>query len=139
MIKTYIRVELGSEGESPKQVIERMRRIGAVPVVGDYDFELSLDDDERLFDKLEEIHHALRGANVRYTLTTLTGAEAATLEKSRHEITHYVNQKPLELRKSLYKAKLERWREMDLDVSELESLLDSDLDRFKAVSKEFLK
>ena len=28
MIKTYIRVELSSEGESPKQVIERMRRIG---------------------------------------------------------------------------------------------------------------
>jgi hypothetical protein len=139
MIRTYIRVELAGEGESPKQVIERMRKVGAVPIIGDYDFEMSLDNDERLFDKLEEIHHALRGANVRYTLTTLTGAEAATLAKSRHDITHYVNQKPLELRKSLYKAKLERWREMGLDVAELEILLDDDLDQFKASSKEFLR
>jgi hypothetical protein len=139
MIRTYIRVELAGEGESPKQVIERMRKVGAVPIIGDYDFELSLDNDERLFDKLDEIHHALRGANVRYTLTTLTGAEAATLAKSRHEITHYVSQKPLELRRSLYKAKLGRWREMGLDVAELEALLDSDLDDFKAASKEFLR
>jgi hypothetical protein len=139
MIRTYIRVELSGEGESPKQVIERMRKVGAVPIIGDYDFELSLDNDERLFDKLEEIHHALRGANVRYTLTTLTGAEAATLAKTRHDITHYVDQKPIELRKSLYKAKLERWREMGLDVDELEPLLDNDLDHFKAASKEFLR
>ncbi len=139
MIRTYIRVELAGEGESPKQIIERMRKVGAVPIIGDYDFELSLDDDERLFDKLEEIHHALRGANVRYTLTTLTGAEAATLAKSRHEVTHYVTQKPLELRRSLYKAKLERWREMGLDVAELEPLLDRDLDHFKSASKEFLR
>jgi hypothetical protein len=139
MIRTYIRVELAGEGESPKQVIERMRKVGAVPIIGDYDFELSLDNDERLFDKLEEIHHALRGANVRYTLTTLTGAEASTLAKTRHDITHYVDQKPIELRKSLYKAKLERWREMGLDVSELEPLLDNDLDHFKAASKEFLR
>ncbi len=139
MIRTYIRVELAGEGESPKQVIERMRKVGAVPIIGDYDFELSLDDDERLFDKLEEIHHALRGANVRYTLTTLTGAEAATLAKSRHDITHHVDQKPIELRRSLYKAKLDRWREMGLDVAQLEFLLENDLDHFKAASKEFLR
>ncbi len=139
MIKTYVRVELGSEGESPKQVIERMRRIGAVPVVGDYDFELSLDDDERLFDKLEEIHHALKGSNVRYSLTTRTDAEAASIAQSRHEVTHYVDLKPIELKKSLYKAKLERWRDMGLDVSELEGLLEKDLDQFKAASKDFLR
>ena len=139
MIKTYVRVELGSEGESPKQVIERMRRIGAVPVVGDYDFEISLDDDERLFDKLEEIHHALKGSNVRYSLTTRTDAEAASMAQSRHEVTHYVDLKPVELKKSLYKAKLERWREMGLDVADLESLLEKDLEHFKAASKEFLR
>jgi len=130
---------LASEGESPKQVIERMRKIGAVPVVGDYDFELSLEDDERLFDKLEEIHHTLRGANVRYTLTTRTDAEAESMARSRHEVTHYVDLKPVELKKSLYKAKLERWREMGLDVSELEVLLEKDLDHFKEASKEFLR
>jgi hypothetical protein len=139
MIKTYIRVELSSEGESPKQIIERMRRMGAVPIVGDYDFEMDLDDDERLFDKLEEIHLALKGSSVRYTLTTRTDAEAASVAKSRHEVTHYVDQKPIELKKSLYKAKLERWRDMGLDVSELEELLETDLSHFKAASKEFLR
>ena len=139
MIKTYIRVELSSEGESPKQIIERMRKMGAVPVVGDFDFEMDLEDDERLFDKLEEIHLALKGSNVRYTLTTRTDAEAASVARSRHEITHYVDQKPIELKKSLYKAKLERWRDMGLDVSELEELLEKDLAHFKAASKEFLR
>lgn len=139
MIKTFIRVELSSEGESPRQVIERMRRVGAIPLVGDYDFELSLDEDERLFDKLEEIHHALRGANLRYTITTRTDAEAASIAQSRHEITHYVGEKPVELKRAVYRAKLDRWKEMGLDVSELERILETDLDRFKEVSKEFLR
>lgn len=139
MIKTYIRVQISSEGESPKQIIERMRKIGAVPVVGDYDFELKLEDDKRLFDKLEEIHHSLRGANVRYTLTTRTDIDVETLAKNRHEVTHYVDQKPVELKKALYKAKLDRWKEMGLDVSEIEPLLETDLDHFKTASKEFLR
>ena len=139
MIKTYIRVQISSEGESPKQIIERMRKIGAVPIVGDYDFELKLEDDKRLFDKLEEIHHSLRGANVRYTLTTRTDIDVETLAKNRHEVTHYVDQKPVELKKALYKAKLDRWKEMGLDVSELEPLLETDLDHFKTASKEFLR
>jgi hypothetical protein len=138
MIKTYVRVELGSEGESPKQVIERMRKIGAVPVVGDFDFEVSLGEDERLFDRLEEIHKALKGADVRYTITTLTDVEAKTAERGKL-ITHYVDQKPVELKKALYKAKLERWKDMGLDVAELETLLETDLEKFKAASKDFLR
>jgi len=116
-----------------------MRRIGAVPLVGDYDFEMSLEEDERLFDKLEEIHHVLRGADVRYTVTTRTNSEAASIAQSRHQVTHYVGEKPVELKKAVYKAKLERWKEMGLDVSELEQILETDLDRFKEVSKEFLR
>jgi len=139
MIRTYIRVELSSEGESPKQVIDRMRKIGGVPVIGDYDFELPLGDDQRLFDRLEEIHHALRGSNVRYTVTTRTDSEAESGYSGRKQATHYIDQKPRELKKALYKAKLERWKEMGLDVSELEILLDEDLEKFKAGSKEFLR
>jgi len=139
MIKTYIRVELSSEGESPKQVIERMRKIGALPVVGDYDFELALGEDERIFDKLEEIHHTLRGSSVRYTVTTRTDIDAREATGGRQPVVHYVGQKPVELKKAVYKAKLERWREMGLDVAELEEILEKDLDRFKAASKEFLR
>lgn len=139
MIRIYIRVELSSEGESPKQIIDRMRRVGGVPVVGDYDFEFPLSDDQRLFDRLEEVHHALRGSSVRYTVTTRTDSEAESGYTGRRQVTHIIDQKPLELKKSLYKAKLERWKEMGLDVSELEILLEQNLDKFKAASKEFLR
>ncbi len=138
MIKTYVRVELGSEGESPKKVIDRMRKIGAVPIVGEFDFELTIGDDERLFDRLEDIHRALKGADVRYTLTSLTEAEATGSEGGK-VIAHYADRRPGELRRSLYKAKLERWKEMGLDVSELEKMLDVDLEKFKSASKEFLR
>jgi hypothetical protein len=137
MIRTFIRVELSSEGESPKEVVERMRQIGATPVVGDFDFELDLGDDERLFDRLEDIHHALRGSSVRYSVTTRTDVEAT--DDRKNHVTPLVDQKATELKKKLYKAKLDRWRELGLDVEELEKLLDDDMDRFKAVSKDFLK
>lgn len=139
MIKTFIRVDLSSEGESPKQVIERMRKLGAVPVVGDYDFELALGDDERLFDKLEEIHHILRGSNVRYSVTTRTDIEMNGFSRVKQPQTHFTDQKPIELKKALYKAKIERWKDMGLDVSELETLLETDLDKFKSASKDFLR
>ena len=136
MIKTYVRVELGSESESPKQIVERMRKIGAVPIVGDFDFEVRITEDQRLFDKLDEIHEALKGSHVLYTLTTLSDAEAAGKYSL---VAHYVDQKPLELRKALYKAKLERWRMMGLDVSELQMLLETDVEKFKEASKDFLR
>jgi len=138
MIKTYVRVEMSSEGESPVQVIERMRKIGAVPVVGDYDFELQVPEDVKIFDKLEEIHKALSGSKVRYTVTTRNeGAIEPT--PGRKQVGHYANMRPQELRKAVYKAKLERWKEMGLDVSELEGMLDQDLDKFKEASKRFLR
>jgi len=139
MMKTLIRVELCSEGESPRQIIERMRRIGAVPLVGDYDFELTLDEDIRLFDKLEDIHQALRGSNVRYTVTTWTNGGASSSAQGRHEPIRYMADRPAELRRGTYRAKLERWKEMGLDVTELEKVLEADIDRFKEASKEFLR
>jgi hypothetical protein len=137
MIKTFIRIELGSEGESPKEIVERMRQIGAIPVIGDFDFELDLGDDERLFDRLEDIHHALRGSGVRYSVTTRTDIEDSG-ERKNH-VTPMVDQKATELKRKLYKAKLDRWRELGLDVEELDRLLEEDMDKFKEVSKDFLK
>jgi len=140
MIKTYVRVEISSEGESPVQIIERMRKIGAVPVVGDYDFELPVPEDVRIFDRLEEIHKALSGSKVRYTVTTRNeGAAAEPPSAGNKQVGHYANMRPHELRKAVYKAKLERWKEMGLDVSELEGILEEDLDKFKQASKQFLR
>jgi hypothetical protein len=136
MIKTYIRVEMSSEGESPIQIIERMRKIGAVPVVGDYDFELAVPEDVKIFDQLEEIHKALNGSKVRYTVTTRNEGSA---EAQKKQVGHYAELKPQELRRAVYRAKLERWNEMGLDVAELEALLEQDLDKFKEASKKFLR
>jgi len=135
MIKTYIRVEISSEGESPVQIIERMRKIGAVPVVGDYDFELTVPDDVKIFDKLEEIHRTLSGSKVRYTVTTRNEAVA----ESRRPAGPVGDLRPSELRKAVYKSKLERWKEMGLDVTELEALLEKDIDGFREASKQFLR
>jgi DNA-binding transcriptional ArsR family regulator len=139
MIKTYLRVELSSEGESPKQLIERMRKIGAVPVVGDYDFEIVIGDDVRLFDKLDEVHRALAGSNVRYSVTTRTDVGSDAMARNARMVMPFVDQKPIELKKAIYKAKIERWKDMGLDVSTLEELLERDLDQFKNASKDFLK
>ena len=139
MIKTYVRVEMSSEGESPVQIIERMRKIGAVPVVGDYDFELQVPEDVRIFDKLEEIHKALSGSKVRYTVTTRNEGVAERSAIDKKQIGHYSDMKPQELRKAVYRAKLDRWKEMGLDVTELEAMLEQDLDKFKEASKQFLR
>ena len=139
MIKTYVRVEISSEGESPVQIIERMRKIGAVPVVGDYDFELQVPEDVRIFDKLEEIHKALSGSKVRYTVTTRNEGVTERPPSEKKQVGHYGDMKPQELRKAVYRAKLERWKEMGLDVTELEAILDQDLDKFKETSKQFLR
>lgn len=139
MIKTYVRVEMSSEGESPVQIIERMRKIGAVPVVGDYDFELPVPEDVRIFDKLEEIHKALSGSKVRYTVTTRNEGAAEAPGAGKKQVGHYAEMRPQELRKAVYRAKLERWKEMGLDVSDLEGMLDQDLDKFKEASKQFLR
>ena len=136
MIKTYVRVEISSEGESPIQIIERMRKIGAVPVVGDFDFELEVPEDVKIFDKLEEIHMALNGSKVHYTVTTRNEGSA---EAPKKQVGNYAGMKPQELRKAVYRAKLERWKEMGLDVAELEALLERDLDEFKEASKRFLR
>jgi hypothetical protein len=139
MRKTYVRVIFSSEGESPKQVIERMMRIGATPVGGDYDFEFSLSDDERIFDRIEKIHRALKGARVRYSITTRLDVGEEIHGGGKRRVVHYFDHKPVEMKKAVYRSKLDRWREMGLDVSELEPLLEQDLEKFKAASKLFLR
>lgn len=131
MTKTYIRVELSSEGESPKQIIERMKRLGAAPVIGEYDFELEIKDDERLFDRLEEIHAALRGSGVRYTVTTRPTTPGPTTAAE-------LLMSP-EVRRRVFEAKLQRWRSMGLDVSALEAVLARDPEGFREASKAFLR
>ncbi|UCE92009.1 MAG: hypothetical protein JSV90_02390 [Methanobacteriota archaeon] len=140
MNKVFVKIAVSSEGESPKRLVERMKRIGALPLVGDFDFELSLNPDERLFDKIELIHRALKGSRVSYTVTTLSDVSRPLEgDTATRPIAPLVDLKPPEVKKEVYKAKIQRWKEMGLDVSELEGLLDTDLERFKEASKDFLR
>lgn len=140
MNKIYLKIILSSEGEPPKRLIERMKQVGALPLVGDFDFEVELSPDERLFDKLDKVHRALKGSRVRYTVTTLADARRPLEgDAATRSVAPLVDLKPSEVKKSIYREKLERWKEMGLDVSELEAQLDEDVNGFKEASKEFLK
>lgn len=140
MNKIYVKLVLSSEGESPKRIVERMKRIGGLPLVGDFDFELELSPDERLFDKLDSIHKALKGSRVRYMITTLAESNRASDgEPVARPVAPLEELKSPEARKDVYRKKLDRWKDMGLDVSELERLLDSDMAHFKEASKEFLR
>lgn len=116
-----------------------MMHLGATPVVGDYDFELSVGEEERLFDKLEEVHNALKGSGVWYSISSRMDFQEGASGEARKPVTQYVSPKPTEAKKQLYKAKLDRWKDMGLDVSELEKLLDEDIDKFKVASRDFLR
>ena len=140
MNKIYVKIALSSEGESPKRIVERMKRVDALPLVGDFDFEIKLNPDERLFDKLDAIHRALKGSRTRYTVTTLADASKPLAgDSASRPVAPLLDLKPPEMKKDLYMAKIDRWREMGLDVTELERLLEKDPDNFKEASKEFLR
>jgi hypothetical protein len=140
MNKIYVKIMLSSEGESPKRLVERMKRVDALPLVGDFDFEITLNSDERLFDKIEAIHRTLKGARVRYTVTTLADVSRPLEgDSASRAIAPLLDLKPPEMKNNLYVEKIGRWREMGLDVTELEVLLEKDPEHFKEVSKEFLK
>lgn len=140
MNKIFVKIAVSSEGESPKRLVERMKRIGALPLVGDFDFELTLNPDERLFDKIELVHRALKGARVWYTVTTLADASRPLEgDTAARPIAPLVDLKPPAMKKDVYKAKIQRWKEMGLDVSELEALLENDIERFRETSKDFLR
>jgi hypothetical protein len=142
MIKILVKFLISSDGESPKQLVERLRAIGGIPLAGEYDIEVPLQEAERPFPKLEAIHRALKGSGAYYSVTT--GIETPKVKASQDIIEAEDrkisdDQNMLELRKKTYRAKLSRWREMGVDTGTLEELLETDIERFKEVSKTYLK
>jgi len=134
MIKIYVKFLVNSSGESPGKLVERLRRIGAVPLVGEYDVEILLEENERLFHKLEAVHRALKGTGAFYSVSS--GIEGSGLLKAD---TSTGRRKTQEMKKKFYRAKLSRWREMGIDTSALEKLLEKDLDKFKEVSQAYIR
>lgn len=134
MIKILVKFVIDSDGESPRQLVERLRAVGGVPLVGEYDVEIPMSETDRLFPKLDAIHRALRGSGALYSVSTSSGSvEKADVGASADE------QKILDMRKQLYWAKLVRWKEMGVDTSPLEELLETDIEKFKEVSRTYLR
>ena len=133
MIRILVKFIIDSDGESPRQIVERLGSLGGVPIVGEYDIEVPLLENERLFPKLEAIHKALKGSGVFYSV--YTGIETGEAERQIAS----GEQKIAEIKKKIYTAKLARWREMGVDTKPLEEILEKDLDKFREVSMTYLK
>ncbi|MDH4123562.1 MAG: hypothetical protein OEV21_05735 [Thermoplasmata archaeon] len=133
MLKIFVKFIIDSDGESPKNLVERLRAMGGVALVGEYDVEIPLGETERLFPKLDEIHRALKGSGALYTVDT--GVSHGEDNKFETTGEHRIP----EIRKKVYLAKLARWKEMGIDIKPLEELLETDFERFKEVSKTYLR
>lgn len=134
MIKIYVKFIVSSGGESPKQLVERLRRIGGVPLIGEYDVEIMLGERERLFHKLDAVHRALKGSGALYSVSTgLEGIESTEADMSPAEL------KSLEVKRKFYREKLAHWKEMGVDTSVLEELLEKDLEKFKEISRTYIR
>ncbi|MEM3525579.1 MAG: hypothetical protein QXQ54_08045 [Thermoplasmata archaeon] len=68
--RTYVRFEFSSEGASPAEIIRIMTSLGFQIVQGHHDFMIDYHNDGEFLEITERLHRALRGTNVRYTLTT---------------------------------------------------------------------
>lgn len=87
MIKTYVKLQFDSKGAKPSEVIRLLKQAGWSPVIGDFDFEKSLRPGESLFEALDQIHEALDGTGVHYSVTTRnigdSGSEGGKEEKEQ--------------------------------------------------------
>ena len=75
--RTYMSVNIHSEGASPKEVYDALKDLGWKPVYGAYDFAFTWNDewgDGNNFDEyceyINSVHGKLKGLNVSYNLWT---------------------------------------------------------------------
>ncbi len=142
MIRILVKFIINSEGESPSQLLERLRPLGGAPLSGEYDVEIPLAEDDRVFSKLDSIHAAMKGSRAYYSvMTSGAGGEANVSREGMPNVPLQAtgDQKFIDAKKNMYKAKLARWREMGLDTTHLEQLLETDIDKFREESKSFLR
>jgi hypothetical protein len=143
MIRILVKFIINSEGESPSQLVERLRPLGGSPLSGEYDVEVPLGDGDRVFAKLDSIHAAMKGSRAHYSIMT-SGGDAGEGNVSKEGMPNVPlqgsgDQPLIDAKKNMYRAKLARWREMGLDTGHLEVLLDTDIEKFREESRNFLR
>ena len=70
-MKTYLKLQFSSEGELPSTVIKKLEAQGWRSIVGEKDFVMDWGIGEigsTYLSKLDQLHMALKGTGVRYTL-----------------------------------------------------------------------
>lgn len=69
-MRLYVRFIFSSDGMAPLDVIELAKEMGFTPEIGDYDCSTPLDSPDRYGELVVNLHKALKGSMVRYTLAT---------------------------------------------------------------------
>ncbi len=69
-MQTFIKFQFRSDGASPFDIIKKLRNLGFIPVVGEYDFKIEYSNPEEYGQHINKLHAALKGLNVNYTLTS---------------------------------------------------------------------
>jgi hypothetical protein len=71
-MKTYLKLQFSSDGEFPSVIIKKLEKEGWRPIVGEKDFLMNWGMGESVgseyLKKLDDLHKALEGTQVRYTL-----------------------------------------------------------------------
>lgn len=112
-MKAFIRVIYSSEGRSPAEVYQIMKGMGFHKMKGQPMFEGDVADDAQLNEKMEELHVALRGMELRYipTLGSPTDQQGNLVCNARDT--------------------LNSWKALGLNVAELSQLLEIDVQKFR--------
>jgi hypothetical protein len=69
-MRLYVKFQFSSNGKDPLTVAKLAREIGFAPEVGEYDCSMPFKDPERYGELVTQLHDALKGAKVYYTLIT---------------------------------------------------------------------
>ena len=119
-MKAYIKVMHFSGGKSPSAVEAALKAQGFARVKGTSTFEAEVADEIAGIERLERVHQAFEGMSVAYTPTLGRPSE------------------PMPETQTSYLDRLEKWRDVGLDVDELSELLQSDPGRFKSRGLEMM-
>ncbi|NYT16225.1 MAG: hypothetical protein GKC02_09760 [Methanomassiliicoccales archaeon] len=117
-MKAYIKVIYSSEGASPGEVEKAFTEIGFLRLKGSSVFEIDVSEETELSEKLDKLHDALRGLEVRYMSSIQVPEEAPSTEVPS------------------YRQRLEKWRAIGIDVDYLMEALERNIDDFRERAKE---
>jgi predicted transcriptional regulator len=117
-MKAYIKVIYSSEGASPGEVDKEFTESGFLRIKGSSVFEADVMEEMELSEKLDKLHDALRGLEVRYMSSIKVPEGVPSTEVPS------------------YRQRLEKWRAIGIDVDELTEILEQNIDDFRERAKE---